>query len=56
MTGGALVLAVLVLGVGGGFVLYALVRAEHDKRERMNREDAEREARRDADDGQRSRR
>jgi hypothetical protein len=36
-----------VLAVGGGLLLYALVRAEHSRREETTREDAERVARRD---------
>jgi hypothetical protein len=42
-----IVLAVLLLTVLGGVVLYVLVRAEHDQRERLDRTDAERAARRD---------
>ncbi|MEF8888321.1 MAG: hypothetical protein V5A30_10980 [Haloarculaceae archaeon] len=45
----AVFLAVLALGVGGGLVLYLLVRAEHDKRKTMDRRDAERAARRDSE-------
>jgi len=49
--GVALVLVlVLVLGVGGSLLLYWLVRAEHEGREVMNRDAAERVARRDVDD------
>jgi hypothetical protein len=49
--GGALVLVfVLLLAVGGPLLLYALVRAEHDDREVMDRAAAERAARRDVDD------
>jgi len=40
----------LVLAVGGPLLLYALVRAEHDDREVMDRSAAERAARRDVDD------
>lgn len=38
---------VLLVGLVGSFVLYMLVRAEHDNRETMNRETAEQAARRD---------
>ncbi|WP_324663809.1 hypothetical protein [Haloarcula sediminis] len=38
---------VALFAVGAPLVLYALVRAEHDQRERMDRADAERAARRD---------
>ena len=50
MTGGVVVLFVL-LAVVGPLVLYVLVRSEHDDRERMDRERAERAARRDFDTG-----
>jgi phosphotransferase system glucose/maltose/N-acetylglucosamine-specific IIC component len=47
----ALVLAVVLLfAVVGPFVLYFLVRAEHDQREQMDREAAEAAARRDTRD------
>ena len=43
-----LVVSVFVLlAVGAPLALYALVRSEHDRRETMDREDAERAARRD---------
>jgi len=51
--GGALALALIVfllLGVGGPLLLYSLVRAEHENREVMDRDAAERAARRDTDD------
>jgi hypothetical protein len=49
--GGALVLVfALLLAVGAPLLLYALVRAEHDDREVMDRSAAERAARRDVDD------
>ena len=48
--GGALVLVVVLLAVGGPLLLYAFVRAEHDDREVMDRSTAERAARRDVDD------
>ncbi|WP_435178267.1 hypothetical protein [Halorussus sp. AFM4] len=41
----------LLLTVGGGLVLYALVDAETDRRRVMDRESAERVARRDTDGG-----
>jgi len=41
---------VLVIGIGGALVLYLLVRAEHDTRQRMDRESAERAARKDSPD------
>jgi uncharacterized protein HemX len=53
MSVAAVVLAFLALAVGGGLVLYLLVRAEHDKREIMNRREAERAARRDRDERRR---
>jgi multisubunit Na+/H+ antiporter MnhG subunit len=46
-------LAVFVLAVAAPLVLYWLVRAEHDDRERMDRRDAERAARRDTDEERR---
>jgi uncharacterized protein HemX len=48
--GAGVVLLFLVLGIGGPLLLYWLVRAEHDDREVMDREPAERTARRDVDD------
>jgi uncharacterized protein HemX len=53
MSVAVVVLAFLALGIGGGLVLYLLVRAEHDKRETMDRRDAERAARRDSDERRR---
>ena len=38
---------VLIVGLAGPLVLYMLVRGEHDKRERMDRDTAEQAARRD---------
>ena len=38
---------VLLVAVGAPLVLYALVRSEHDRGESMDREEAERAARRD---------
>jgi hypothetical protein len=45
------VLLGLVFGLGAPLVLYALVRAEHDDREVMDRAAAERSARKDVEDG-----
>jgi hypothetical protein len=50
MAEGALFLVFLLLVVASPLVLYVLVRAEHDEREEMSREEAERVARRDTDD------
>lgn len=50
MPAAVLFLAVLLVGVLAPFVLYWLVRAEHRQRDRMSREEAEREARRDVPD------
>ncbi|MFD1632496.1 hypothetical protein ACOZ4L_06835 [Haloplanus ruber] len=51
MFGTAVVLTfVLVAGVAAPLVLYRLVRAEHDDRAVMDREAAERVARRDVDE------
>ncbi|MFB6102468.1 MAG: hypothetical protein ABEJ73_07865 [Haloplanus sp.] len=47
---GGLIVVVLLLGLVAPLVLYWLVRAEHDDREVMDREAAERAARRDTDD------
>jgi len=41
------VLLMLVVAVGAPLVLYALVRAEHDQRETMDRQEAERTVRQD---------
>jgi multisubunit Na+/H+ antiporter MnhG subunit len=50
-TGEALfVLLVLLFALGAPLALYALVRAEHDEREEMSREEANRVARRDTDE------
>ncbi|MFB6171010.1 MAG: hypothetical protein ABEJ23_00645 [Haloarculaceae archaeon] len=49
MAGGAVVLLVVLLGLFAPLVLYLLVRGEHE-RPTMRREDAERIARRNADD------
>ena len=51
MTGHGAVFVVFVLvGLLAPLALYAAVRAEHDRREEMSREEAERVARRDTDD------
>ncbi len=44
-------LFVVLVGLGGPFLLYVLVRSEHDKRESMERDTAEQVARRDRRDG-----
>ncbi|MFC7226563.1 hypothetical protein N0B31_04050 [Salinirubellus salinus] len=46
----AFVLVVLLFALAAPLALYALVRSEHDEREEMRREDAERAARRDTDE------
>jgi hypothetical protein len=46
---GAFVVLFVLLAVAAPLVLYVLVRSEHDNRERMDRERAERAARRDRD-------
>lgn len=43
----------LVVAVGSGLLLYALVRAEHDRRDVVGRDEAERLARRDTSDDER---
>ena len=48
--GGILVLLVLLISVGGGLLLYVLVRAEHSSREVTDRNRAEQVARRDRRD------
>ena len=51
MTGHGAVFVVFVLvGLLAPLALYAAVRAEHDRREEMSREEAERAVRRDTDD------
>jgi multisubunit Na+/H+ antiporter MnhG subunit len=47
---GAGLVVVLLFALLAPLVLYALVRAEHDEREEMDRDRAERVARRDTDD------
>ena len=47
---GAIIVSVLLIGLLAPLGLYYLVRAEHDEREEMSREEAERAARRDVDD------
>lgn len=48
---GAIVGLFVPLAVVGPLLLYILVRSEHDDRERMDRERAERAAHRDVDTG-----
>ncbi len=50
MAEGLVVVVFLLLALAAPLVLYALVRAEHDQREEMDRETAERAARRDTSD------
>ncbi|EMA21691.1 MULTISPECIES: hypothetical protein [Haloarcula] len=50
-----LFLVIASLAVVAPLVLYALVRSEHDQRNEMDRETAERLARRDTDDDSRVR-
>lgn len=52
--GAAFLLVAIVVTVGAGLLLYALVRAEHDEREVLDRDEAERLARRDAADDART--
>ena len=47
---GAIFVVVLLVGLLAPLGLYYLVRAEHDDREEMSREEAERAARRDVDE------
>lgn len=50
MAEGLFVAVALLLALAGPFVLYVLVRGEHDARREMDRETAERAARRDTRD------
>jgi len=50
MTAGGIFLIVLLVGLAFTLGLYALVRSEHDQREAMGRDEAERVARRDTSD------
>lgn len=50
MAGVGVAVLFLLLAVVGPLLLYALVRSEHDQRESMDRQSAERTARRDTDD------
>jgi hypothetical protein len=50
MAAGAAVFLVLLIGIGGGLLLYWLVRAERTDRDVMSRDEAERAARRDSPD------
>jgi len=56
MAEGALVAVFLLFALLAPLVLYGLVRAEHDQRETMDRDEAERAARRDTRDEERRRR
>ena len=47
---GAIFVLVLLVGLLAPLGLYYLVRCEHDEREEMSREEAERAARRDVDE------
>jgi uncharacterized protein HemX len=49
-TAGAALLVVLVISLGGGLLLYVLVRQEHEARELTDRETGERMARRDREE------
>jgi uncharacterized protein HemX len=51
--GAFLLVVFLVVGVGGGLLLYALVQREHDQRETTDWENGERAARRDSDERRR---
>jgi multisubunit Na+/H+ antiporter MnhG subunit len=53
MAEGALFVLVLLLALAAPLALYALVRAEHGRREEMDRESAERVARRDTREDER---
>lgn len=50
MPGGLILVLGLVISLVFGYLLYVLVRAEHDNRETMDRNEAERTARRDTSD------
>lgn len=50
MPGGLILVLGLVISLAFGYLLYVLVRAEHDKPEEMDRGQAERAARRDTPD------
>ncbi|MDQ2055647.1 hypothetical protein [Halobellus sp. H-GB7] len=50
MTTGFVFAIFFLLSILGAFILYSLVRSEHDQRETMDRERAEQAARRDTDD------
>lgn len=47
---GGIFALLLLFAVLAPFLLYVLVRGEHDQRRTMDREEAEREARRDTED------
>lgn len=48
--GSIAIFLVVLLAIAFPIALYYLIRSEHDQRERMDRETAERTARRDRDD------
>ena len=50
MAAGVMLVLVLLISLIGGLILYSLVRAEHDQRETMDRDQAEQAARRDTSD------
>lgn len=54
MAGAVFLLVFLLVAIAAPLVLYALVRAEHDQREQMDRATAEQVARRDTDQTRRS--
>jgi len=54
MAEGAIVLGMLALSLGAGLLLYFAVRTEGRQRESMSRADAERAARRDTSDPERT--
>ena len=50
MSGAALFIVALALSLGGGLLLYVLVRGEKNQRRTMDRKSAEQAARRDTDE------
>jgi hypothetical protein len=54
MSGAAIFVLFLFVAVGSGLLLYLFVRAEHDQRQPMDRESAEKVARRDVPDDSRN--
>jgi len=53
MTAGGALLIVVFIGLAFTVGLYALVRSEHDSRQEMSRDEAERVARRDTSENRR---